>query len=156
LFELLLQAIRIGYRRFYKIRDITKQHKRFLNKKNILMKNLLYVIAVVLIIGWAVGFLGFLAGGIIHVLLVIALIAIILQLSMEEKFFRNYKKALIKIQGMDNNYIERKISNTELEKSKAHIIAEIIEYMANYTVIKMIIKKSKANIWIMSFANGEG
>jgi ABC-type multidrug transport system fused ATPase/permease subunit len=120
------------------------------------MKNLLYVIAVVLIIGWAVGFLGFLAGSIIHVLLVIALIALILQLSMEEKFFRNYKKALIKIQSMDNNYIERKISNTELEKSKAHIIAEIIEYMANYTVIKMIIKKSKANIWIMSFANGKG
>lgn len=43
------------------------------------MGNLLYVIAVILVIGWLIGFLGFHAGGIIHVLLVIALIAIILR-----------------------------------------------------------------------------
>mgnify|MGYP000845437126 CR=1 FL=1 len=43
------------------------------------MGNLLYIIAVILIIGWAVGFIGFHAGGIIHVLLVIALIAVILR-----------------------------------------------------------------------------
>ena len=43
------------------------------------MGNLLYVIAVILIIGWAIGFIGFGTGGIIHVLLVIALIAIILR-----------------------------------------------------------------------------
>jgi Family of unknown function (DUF5670) len=55
------------------------------------MRNLLYVLAVVLIIGWLIGFVVFFAGGIIHVLLVIALIAIILQLSIEEKFFRNYQ-----------------------------------------------------------------
>ena len=54
------------------------------------MGNLLYVIATVLIIGWLVGSLVFLAGGIIYVLLVIALIAIILQVSMEERLFRNY------------------------------------------------------------------
>ena len=41
------------------------------------MGNLLYIIAVLLIIGWAVGFIGYSAGGIIHVLLVIALIAIL-------------------------------------------------------------------------------
>jgi len=41
------------------------------------MGNLLYVIAVVLIIAWAIGFVGFHAGGIIHVLLVIAVIAIL-------------------------------------------------------------------------------
>jgi len=41
------------------------------------MGNLLYIIAVILIIGWAVGFIGYSAGGIIHVLLVIALIAIL-------------------------------------------------------------------------------
>ncbi len=39
------------------------------------MGNLLYVIAVILIIGWAIGFFGYHAGGIIHILLVIALIA---------------------------------------------------------------------------------
>ena len=43
------------------------------------MGNLLYIIAVILIIGWLVGFFAFHAGGIIHVLLVIALIAIILR-----------------------------------------------------------------------------
>jgi len=43
------------------------------------MGNLLYVVAVILIIGWAVGFIGFGTGGILHVLLVIALIAIILR-----------------------------------------------------------------------------
>ena len=44
------------------------------------MGNLLYIIAVLLIIGWAVGFIGFGTGGIIHVLLVIALIAVILRI----------------------------------------------------------------------------
>ncbi len=43
------------------------------------MGNLLYVIAVLLIIAWAIGFIGYSAGGIIHILLVIALIAIILR-----------------------------------------------------------------------------
>jgi hypothetical protein len=44
------------------------------------MGNLLYIIAVLLIIGWAIGFIGFGTGGIIHVLLVIALIAVILRI----------------------------------------------------------------------------
>lgn len=43
------------------------------------MGNLLYVVAVILLIAWAVGFVGFHVGGIIHVLLVIALIAVILR-----------------------------------------------------------------------------
>lgn len=44
------------------------------------MGNLLYIIAVILIIGWAVGFIGYSAGGLIHVLLVIAVIAVIIKL----------------------------------------------------------------------------
>lgn len=48
--------------------------------KIIIMGNLLYTIAVILIIAWAIGFLGFHAGGIIHLLLVIAVIAIIWRL----------------------------------------------------------------------------
>ena len=44
------------------------------------MGNLLYTVAVILVIAWLVGFLGFHAGGLIHVLLVIAAIAIILRL----------------------------------------------------------------------------
>ena len=41
------------------------------------MGNLLYIIAVILVIAWAIGFIGYSAGGIIHVLLVIALIAVL-------------------------------------------------------------------------------
>ena len=43
------------------------------------MANLLYLIEVLLIIFWAVGFFAYSAGGIIHVLLVIAIIAILLR-----------------------------------------------------------------------------
>jgi hypothetical protein len=43
------------------------------------MGNLLYLIAVILIIAWAIGFLGYHAGGLIHILLVIAIIAILLR-----------------------------------------------------------------------------
>lgn len=43
------------------------------------MGSLLYVIAVVLIILWALGFFAYNAGGIIHILLVIAVIAILLR-----------------------------------------------------------------------------
>jgi len=50
----------------------------------------------------------------------------------------------------------RKPDNAELEKSKAHIIVEIIEYMANSVVMKTIIKKSTGNISVMSFDSGEG
>jgi quercetin dioxygenase-like cupin family protein len=49
-----------------------------------------------------------------------------------------------------------KPDNTELEKSKAHIVVEIIEYMANSVVIKTIIRKSTGNISVMSFDSGEG
>jgi len=44
------------------------------------MSSLLYLIAVILIIGWALGFFVFSAGSIIHVLLVLAVIAILLRL----------------------------------------------------------------------------
>ena len=44
------------------------------------MGNMFYAIAVVLIIIWAIGFLGYNSGGIIHILLVIALIAVILRI----------------------------------------------------------------------------
>jgi hypothetical protein len=44
------------------------------------MGNLLYIIAVILVIGWAIGYLGFNTGGLIHILLVIALIAVIFRI----------------------------------------------------------------------------
>ena len=42
------------------------------------MRGLLYIIAVILIIGWALGFFYYSAGGIIHILLVIAIVALLL------------------------------------------------------------------------------
>ncbi len=44
------------------------------------MGNLLYTIAVILIIFWAIGFFAYSAGGIIHILLVIAVISILLRI----------------------------------------------------------------------------
>jgi hypothetical protein len=44
------------------------------------MGNLLYIIAVILVIAWLIGLFGFHAGGIIHILLVIAVIAVLLRL----------------------------------------------------------------------------
>lgn len=42
------------------------------------MKNLLYLLALMIVIAWAIGFIGYSIGGIIHVLLVIALISVLL------------------------------------------------------------------------------
>ena len=44
----------------------------------------------------------------------------------------------------------------ELEKSKAVITVEIIEYIPNAVVMKTILKKSTGNISVMSFDSGEG
>jgi hypothetical protein len=42
------------------------------------MSSILYIIAVILIIGWAIGFFGYAAGGLIHILLIIAVVALLL------------------------------------------------------------------------------
>ena len=52
---------------------------------------------------------------------------------------------------MDNT-----VNTLEIEKSKAYITVEIIEYLPNAVVSKTIIKKSTGNISIMSFDSGEG
>jgi hypothetical protein len=44
------------------------------------MGNLLYLVAVILVVGWLLGFFVFHVGGIIHILLVIAVIAILLKI----------------------------------------------------------------------------
>ena len=44
------------------------------------MGNLIYIVAVILVIAWAVGFIGYSAGGLIHILLVIAIVAVLLRL----------------------------------------------------------------------------
>ncbi len=47
------------------------------------------------------------------------------------------------------------MDSLELEKSKAMIIVEIIEYVDDSVVIKTIIKKSTGNINAVSFDSGE-
>lgn len=49
------------------------------------MGNLLYLVAVILIIAWAIGFVGYSAGGLIHILLVIAVIMILLRIIQGRK-----------------------------------------------------------------------
>jgi len=44
------------------------------------MGNLLYIVAVILIVGWLLGMFAFNAGGFIHVLLVIAVILFLVKL----------------------------------------------------------------------------
>ncbi len=49
------------------------------------MGNLLYAVAVILIVIWAIGFIGYSTGGLIHILLVIALISVILRVIQGRK-----------------------------------------------------------------------
>lgn len=50
-----------------------------------------------------------------------------------------------------NNYSDTQ----ELEKSKTHIVVEIIEYIPNSTLTKTIIKKTTGNITVTSMDAGE-
>ncbi|MEX0597201.1 MAG: cupin domain-containing protein [Candidatus Paceibacterota bacterium] len=49
----------------------------------------------------------------------------------------------------------KKTQDIELEKAKAHIIVEIIEYAEDSVIIKTIIKKSTGNITAVSIDSGE-
>ncbi|MFV8336690.1 lmo0937 family membrane protein [Flavobacterium sp. RSP29] len=49
------------------------------------MSNLLYTIAVILVLFWAIGFFAYSLGSIIHILLVIAVIAVILRIIQGRK-----------------------------------------------------------------------
>jgi predicted ferric reductase len=51
------------------------------------MRYLLYIVAVLLIIGWLIGFVGYHAGGLIHILLVIAIIAVLLNIIAGRRMF---------------------------------------------------------------------
>ncbi len=48
------------------------------------MRNILYIIAVILIIGWLLGVFAYSVGGIIHILLVLAVASILLSLIRRE------------------------------------------------------------------------
>lgn len=55
--------------------DLPMSHLNYIN-----MSNLLYLIAIILVIGWAIGSFYFSLGGLIHILLVIAVIAVLFRL----------------------------------------------------------------------------
>ena len=55
--------------------DLLMSHLNYIN-----MSNLLYLIAIILVIGWAIGSFYFSLGGLIHILLVIAVIAVLFRL----------------------------------------------------------------------------
>ena len=48
------------------------------------MRSILYIVAVLLVIGWLIGFLGYAAGGLIHILLVLAIISVIIGVLQRE------------------------------------------------------------------------
>ncbi len=48
------------------------------------------------------------------------------------------------------------MDKSDIEKAKAYITIEIVEYVANSVVIKTVMKKSTGNISVMSFDTGEG
>ncbi len=56
---------------------------------------------------------------------------------------------------MITNAIQTDNGLTEIEKSKVHIVVEIIEYMHNAVVSKTIIKKTTGNVTVSSFDAGE-
>lgn len=47
------------------------------------------------------------------------------------------------------------MENSEVEKEKAHIIVEIIQYIPNAVLSKTILKKITGNITVSSFDAGE-
>jgi hypothetical protein len=48
--------------------------------KFLIMRTILYIIAIILVIGWLLGFFVYSAGALIHVLLVLAVVALLLGL----------------------------------------------------------------------------
>jgi hypothetical protein len=49
------------------------------------MGNILYGVAVIFVIAWLIGFIGYNVGGLIHILLVIAIISVILRIIQGKK-----------------------------------------------------------------------
>ena len=51
------------------------------------MGDLLYIIAVILVIAWLIGLIGFHVGGLIHILIVVAIIAVLLRIIGGKRVF---------------------------------------------------------------------
>lgn len=53
--------------------------------KLIFMGNLLYIIVVILVVSWLIGFIGYGAGGLVHLLLVVALVVMLMRIIQGRK-----------------------------------------------------------------------
>lgn len=53
------------------------------------------------------------------------------------------------------NRLNHGFDTSELEKSKAHVIVQIIEYVPNAVLSKTIIRRATGNITVSSFDTGE-
>jgi hypothetical protein len=54
------------------------------------MKSLLYIMALVLILAWSIGFIGYGLGGAFHCLLVLALLSILMRVILDKKSMHRY------------------------------------------------------------------
>ncbi|MGC1389524.1 MAG: lmo0937 family membrane protein [Bacteroidales bacterium] len=54
------------------------------------MKSLFYIIALLLILAWSIGFIGYGIGGAIHILPVLALVSVLMRVIPEMKSVRRY------------------------------------------------------------------
>lgn len=75
-----------------------------------------------------------------------------------EPFLENLKYLIMKKDENNtagSNDPDKKNVPAEIEKTRVHIIVEIIEYVPNSVVSKTIIKKSTGNISVTSFDTGE-
>jgi quercetin dioxygenase-like cupin family protein len=66
-----------------------------------------------------------------------------------------WKKSVFKPTAKIMSLKNRGKESAELEKAKAHIIVEIIQYIPNAVLSKTIIKKATGNITVSSFDAGE-
>ena len=55
------------------------------------MKNSLYYLAIILVIAWIIGFYGTIIGDIIHILLVMAIIAVIIRVFNDNELLKKLK-----------------------------------------------------------------
>ena len=55
------------------------------------MKNSLYILAIILVIAWVIGFYGTSIGDIIHILLVMAVISLVVRVVMDDELLNKIK-----------------------------------------------------------------
>jgi hypothetical protein len=77
---------------FFKTDTSNKSHFLYLILINFVnaMRSLFYIISLLLILAWSIGFIGYGIGGIFHILLVFALLSIVMRVILEKKSSHKY------------------------------------------------------------------